>query len=176
MPSLGLSSLRAKPQLEILSGVAPTVTSTGNPLRQLPVASGVTILSGEVMSPSWNAGLQRYEWVLGGTAGEPAYLAVTDSTAQDVIEADKLSGAPLSGNFEVQTPYYKAADAANFIEKAPITIDGNTGDIKLAASGDYIYGFVSGGWRGAAAGYGAQSAQDGLVVQFTTKFTGARVA
>ncbi|MEI6278728.1 MAG: hypothetical protein WCQ16_05005 [Verrucomicrobiae bacterium] len=104
-----------------------------------------------MISLDWNSALSQYEWVLGVPAanvGATPYIALNDSADYDVVEADKLPGLSCAGQFEIATPFYKAADSAGFVNDAPVTYDGETGDIKLwleadGTAGAPIIGFVT---------------------------------
>ena len=148
MPQYGTIK-RTLPRIGVLRGFNPQEPFQLS--QAAPVASGVTIKSGQVISLAWNGTLSQYEWVLGvATTGATPYFALNDSTDYDVVEAGKLPGLSSAGKFEIRTPYYKAADASGFVVDAPITFDGVTGNIKLwtlpgttAAAGAAIIGFVS---------------------------------
>ena len=146
MPQYGTIK-RVKPRVVVLRGFNPQEPFQLS--QAAPVASGVTILSGQVISLAWNSTLSQYEWVLGvATTGATPYIALNDSADYDVVEAGKLPGLSSAGKFEIRTPFYKAADAANFVVDAPVTYDGVTGDIKLwvqntTAAGQAIIGFVT---------------------------------
>lgn len=147
MPQIGTYK-RVKPRVRVLRGFNPQEPFTLS--QGAPVASGVSIKSGQVISLDWNSSANQYEWVLGvATLGATPYIALNDSIDYDVVEAGKLPGLSCAGQFEIATPYFKAADAAGFVNDAPVTYDGETGDIKLwvapveGVAGAPIIGFVT---------------------------------
>ena len=148
MPQIGTYK-RVKPRVRVLRGFNPQEPFTLS--QGAPVAADVTIKSGQVISLDWNAAASQYEWVLGvpsANVGATPYIALNDSADYDVVEADKLPGLSCAGQFEIATPFYKAADAAGFVNDAPVTYDGETGDIKLwleadGTAGAPIIGFVT---------------------------------
>jgi len=149
MPQIGTYK-RVKPRVRVLRGFNPQEPFTLS--QGAPVASGVTILSGQVISLAWNAAASQYEWVLGVPAaavGATPYISLNDSIDYDVVEAGKLPGLSSAGQFEIQTPHFKSADANGFVVDAPVTYDGETGNIKLwvapveGVAGAPIIGFVT---------------------------------
>ena len=108
-PNLG-NIKRAKPRMQILRGNDAGESSMESAAH--PVKSDVTIKSGMVISPAWQAGESRYEWVLGLTGGV-GYFATADSEDQDVISAGKLVGLSCTGKYEITTGYYNDADTYN---------------------------------------------------------------
>ena len=140
MPQIGTYK-RVKPRVRVLRGFNPQEPFTLS--QGAPVASGVTILSGQVISLAWNAAASQYEWVLGVPAaavGATPYISLNDSIDYDVVEAGKLPGLSSAGQFEIQTPHFKSADANGFVVDAPVTYDGATGNIKLWKSADGVAG------------------------------------
>lgn len=96
---------RALPRLEVLRGL--DFTSPKMQSAAYRVKSGVTIRSGQIISPSWNAEDSVFEWVLGIDLTAPdAYLAWDDSDDPDVVSAGALAGLSCSGQFEVQSAYF----------------------------------------------------------------------
>ena len=138
MPTFGTIK-RSKPRVVVLRGYNPQEPHTLT--QAFPVADGVVIKSGQVVSATWSDPNQRFEWVLGGQAAKIPYIALEDSTDEDVIEAGKLPALSCAGQFEIQTPYFKAGGAYN--NDTPLTYDGVTGDLKVAAGADPIVGTVT---------------------------------
>ena len=108
----GLFGRRAKPRIEVPRGYVGV--DTANALTAAyPVASGVTILSGQLIQPTSDE-----QWVLGGdpstefTAVPQFYFAINDSADADVIEAGKLPGLSSNGQYEIETPYFTAGSYA----------------------------------------------------------------
>jgi len=141
MPTFGTVK-RQYPRVEVLRGYNPNETQQLS--QAYPVTDGVTILSGQVISKNWNAGRGQYEWVLGWTAGIP-FIAINDSADADIVEAGKLPALSSVGEYEIQTPFYKIADAANLTVDVPVGPDGVTGNIKVVAlkDGVPIIGYVT---------------------------------
>lgn len=132
---------RTKPRVAVLRGFDPNEPTTRQ--RSLPVKDGVTIKSGQVISPAFNATTSRLEWVLGKDASaSQVFIALPDSTDTDVQSADLLVGLPCSGQFVIETAYFKSGDT--YSDGAYLTADGVTGDLKITAreSGEPIYGIV----------------------------------
>ena len=139
MPTYGTIK-RAKVMVEVLRGFDPMETTTLT--QSYPVADGVTIKSGQVISAVWSAQNSRLEWVLGCTAGTP-FIALEDSTAEDVISAGKLPGLSCAGKFEIQTGYFKTPDGGDYFNDQPLTYDGTTGNLKVATGQDVVLGSVT---------------------------------
>jgi hypothetical protein len=140
--NIGITT-RAYPRVRVLRGWNPNEPQSLT--QSLPVASGVTILSGQAISPKWNSSTSQNEWVLGLDSGATTlYVAVKDSTDLDVVSAGTLPALSCAGKFEIQTAFYKIGDTYN--EGVFITADGVTGDFKAVAATtttDNIYGVVT---------------------------------
>lgn len=96
---------RVKPRMTVLRGFDPNQPKNGT--RAFRVASGVTILSGQLISAVWNADDSVYEWVLGlDASANVAYWALQDSADYDVVSAGSLVGYSCLGDFELQTGYF----------------------------------------------------------------------
>ena len=147
MPRFGTVK-RQYPRVEVLRGFNPNEPFTLS--AAYPVADGVTIQSGQVISLANNPdGDGLTKWILGWVAGIP-YIAYNDwneSTGkdEDVLEAGKLPGLSCLGQYEIQTAFWKEADEASFVPGTPVSPDGVTGDIKVGAleSGVPIMGYVT---------------------------------
>jgi hypothetical protein len=63
-----------------------------------PVTSGVTILSGQLISLTAGA------WVLGCLAGCEPFIAFADSTDTDVQSSGLLLGLSCAGQYKIETP------------------------------------------------------------------------
>jgi hypothetical protein len=139
MPRYGLDNQRlsAEVRLQVLRGWDPNEPRTQT--AALPVAEGVTIKSGQVISKQWNATDSIEEWILGvsaansegGLSAEP-FIAQQDSADGDVLESGNLVGLSCAGDFELQTAHFKHGDA--YPSGTPLTFDAVTGDIKAAAA------------------------------------------
>jgi len=133
---------RVHPRVRVLRGYNPNEPQTLT--QSLPVATAVTILSGQVISPKWNSVTSQNEWVLGkDSAATLVYIALKDSADLDVLSAGTLPALSCAGKFEIQTPFYKTGDTYN--EGVFLTADGVTGDLKAttAVSINDIYGVVT---------------------------------
>jgi len=141
MPRFGTVK-RQYPRVEVLRGYNPNEPQQLS--QAFPVADGVTILSGQVISRSWNGGLGQYEWVRGWISGVP-FIAINDSSDADILEAGKLPALSSAGQYEIQIGFWKNSDEANFVVDAPVGPDGTTGDIQVVAnkSGIPIIGYVT---------------------------------
>lgn len=129
MPRSGLASTRANARVLVLRGFDPNAPSTLT--QSLPVPSGVTVLSGQVVTPSWTAALGSQAWILGCTATVP-YIALQDSADEDVSEAGKLTGLSCAGQFEIQTAFYNSTTA--YTQGALLRSEPLTGDVQLLGS------------------------------------------
>lgn len=165
---------RSFPRVTVLRGYNPNEPQTLT--RSLPVAAGVTVLSGQFISPKWNATISDFEWVLGLDAGTTeGFIALKDSVDTDVVSAGTLPALSCAGQFEIQTPFYKTGDTFN--SGVYLTADGVTGNLKATTlvSHDNIYGIVT-RIHGLTdiSGENSSAAVDGdgklLVLTFTTHF------
>lgn len=173
MPQYGTVK-RVKPRLVVLRGFDPNEPRTLT--QAAPVASGVTILSGQVISLDWNSVLDQYEWVLGGVSGQVPYIALQDSVDPDVVESGTLVGLSCLGQFELQTAYFAAEETYNV--DVPLTYDGVTGDVKPTTfgSGEPILGVVTRN-HGTVNLAGKDSSATSLdVVVFTTNYNETNAA
>lgn len=125
-----------------------------------PVADGVSILSGMVISLVADSTYEGgHKWVKGWTAGIP-YIAINDwvpsvglGSDADVMEAGKLVGLSSTGQFEIQTPFWasaagvlqEAASRGDFVVDAPVGPATDTGYLKVTTvkSGVPIMGYVT---------------------------------
>lgn len=153
---------RTNARVEVLRGYNPNEPQTLT--QSHPVASGVTVKSGQVVYLKWNSTAARYEWKLGCEDGKVPYIALQDWDTSgttglgsfgydpDVIEAGKLTGLSCAGKFEIQTPYFYASDT--YPMDAPLTYvpnngsdvatgSGALGSLRRAAAGEPVVGYVS---------------------------------
>ena len=146
MPRFGTVK-RQNPRVEVLRGFNPNEPFTLT--QAYPVADGVTIQSGQVISLAHDPdgdGLDK--WILGWVSGIPdiAYndWNVTTGKDEDVLEAGKLPGLSSTGQFEIQTAFF-SGDEADFVPGAPVGPDAATGDIKVTTVGSAvpIMGYVT---------------------------------
>lgn len=144
--NIGIETLRAGLRLTIHRG------GTGNRPNRLsasyPVGENEVILSGMVITASRNTEKSRNEWVKGvqsdsvGNVSQANsyYIAVDDSTDGDVLAAGSLQGLSVRGDYEVSTSQFTGS---NFQVGQPLTPDGATGKLKLAATpGDVVIAHV----------------------------------
>lgn len=143
--NFGLVNERLTPRLEVLRGYRPETPFEFR--TAYPVASGVTIKSGQLVAPKYNADLGDHEWVLPSTTTDHVaqyYWANNDSDDFDVIEAGKLPALSCAGQFELETAFYTAGTYVNGALIGP-DLD-NPGDLKVLATNattDVIIGEVS---------------------------------
>jgi hypothetical protein len=116
---------RTKPRVNVLRGF--TGNESSGLTKAARITDGVTILSGQIIS------LTNGEWVLGGQAGKPVFIAMHDSVDTDVVSSGLLLGLSCSGNFEVQTAYFESSDT--YADGTALTYDGTTGQIKITTLG-----------------------------------------
>lgn len=101
-----------------------------------PVASGVTILSGQLITLVENTTDAQLEWTIGYDSGAEGarpytfYFAVDDSADGDVLAAGNLQGLSVNGDYELSTAHYKSGET--YKAGDPLTFDGVTGDLKKA--------------------------------------------
>jgi hypothetical protein len=111
--------------VEVLRGWDPNEPSTFTQT----VRAADTILSGQLIS------------LLGGAAGRIPYIAVQDSSDEDVVECGKLTGLSCAGKFEIETAHYKTGETYGV--DTLLTWDGTTGNVKPAAATNDIVGIVT---------------------------------
>ena len=100
-------TVRAHPQIIVLQGFGPETTFTRS--RSMPIKSGVTIYSGQVVVPE----LVSSEWVWALADRDvsahlvqiPGY-AYQDSFELDVVDSGLLTALDADGQFTLQTGYY----------------------------------------------------------------------
>jgi len=130
---------RAQPRVEVLRGWDPNEPTQFS--QTVRVQSGVTVLSGQLVSLAWDATDSVYEWVLGGAAGRVPYIAVQDDQDEDVLECGKLTGLSCAGQFEIETPFF---ETGTYVNDTPLTWEGATaGNVDVAAAGEDILGWVT---------------------------------
>lgn len=139
MPRSGLVNTRVKPRVTVLRGFDPNAPMTLT--QSLPVKSGQTILSGQLVSSSWDSTVNQHVWSLGLTANATPHIALQDGADQDVSEAGKLTGLSCAGQFEIQTAYYTGS---NIAVGALVVPSSTTGSIEpTSATGQIILGMVT---------------------------------
>lgn len=138
---------RTKPRLRVIKGY---VGQNSNQRQEVaPVASGMAIMSGMLISKLWSTDNSRYEWVLGLVSGAIPYIALQDYTDADVLAAGGLTGLSCAGQFTLESAYFVEGTTANWVDNAAVSAyanddatAANRGKLKLAASGDPILGTV----------------------------------
>jgi len=130
---------RAKARMTILRGWDPQNPKTRTASHR--VQDGVTVLSGQIISKVVASDGVTLEWVLGvgGTSLDGVFIAQddwdeTNDVDESVLESGKLVGLDCSGQFEVETAYYKANETYN--DGTLLTYDGVTGDVKPITAND----------------------------------------
>lgn len=135
---------RTKPRVQILRGWDLVSTSTLHQVHAVK-AGQEDIKSGMIISRVWNGTLSRYEWTKGvtadGLATPAAYIAFQDATEADVVAAEGLTGISISGDYEIQTGYFKTGETYN--ADTLLTYDGTNGTVKPAVEGSYVIGRVT---------------------------------
>ena len=127
MNNYGQISQRLKPRVEVLRGYQPE--NFDAQMARYPVAEGELILSGMHITPKWNAVNDRYEWVIGfDDSSLDHYVALEDHDDPDVLQAGVLPALSCAGQYEIQTPYFKADDVYQVGDK--VTFDADTGNVK----------------------------------------------
>jgi hypothetical protein len=133
-----------------------------------PVTSGVTILSGQVIS------LSSGSWVLGCAAGLEPFIAFQDSVDTDVSSSGLLLGFSCAGQFEIETPWFDNtvtyAESAFLVAATGTSGTGNTstslvlpgvasvGAITLAGTSNAdVIGYAAAGGRQDATSINSQS-------------------
>jgi hypothetical protein len=140
MPRSGLVNTRVKPRVTVLRGFDPNAPMTLT--QSLPVKSGQTILSGQLVSSSWDSTVNQHVWSLGLGASATPHIALQDGADQDVSEAGKLTGLSCAGQFEIQTAYYTGSNIA--VGALVVASTGTTGSIMpTSATGQIILGMVT---------------------------------
>jgi hypothetical protein len=197
MPTFGTIK-RQKPRIEVLRGYDPNEPTTFT--QTAPVKDNVTIQSGQVISLEYSLTESRYEWTLGveGTNADAnaitmAYIALQDSTDEDVLSAGNMVGLSCAGQFEIESAFFASKIGATdqtYDVDVPITYaaegdqvtdqnltlgpgqDGiveELGYFKVAAtSGDPIIGYVTRGRGDAGVGnkdLGPQSGANGAIAK-----------
>jgi hypothetical protein len=140
MPRSGLVNTRVKPRVTVLRGFDPNAPMTLT--QSLPVKSGQTILSGQLVSSSWDSAVNQHVWSLGLGASATPHIALQDGADQDVSEAGKLTGLSCAGQFEIQTAYYTGSNIA--VGALVVASTGTTGSIMpTSATGQIILGMIT---------------------------------
>ena len=104
MPRFDGTVNRAKPRVNVMRGY------TGNEPQSLsrsaPVASGVTIKSGQAIA------LSGGEWVLADETSPVVYIAYHDSEDTDVLSCGKLMGFSSLGEYELESGWFSTQGQA----------------------------------------------------------------
>lgn len=134
---------RAKPKLNVLRGFKPNEPDSY--AVGAPVASGVTVLSGQIVYLDWISADSQYVWKVGCAPGATPHIALQDSVDPDVVAAGSLVGLSCAGQFEVQTGYYTATGATYNIDTLLTYDTQNMGNVvpTTAAAGTLVLGIVT---------------------------------
>lgn len=110
------------------------------------------IKSGMLVTPKWIAARSRYEWVKGLDDDDASpdsvpmvYWAHDDALDSDVQAAGNLVGLSSLGNFVLGTPWIKDGEVVSNGEY--LTFDGVTGNMKVAADGDWAVAIAKDDWK-----------------------------
>lgn len=145
MPTFGHLK-RSYPILEILKGWNPNEPFTRT--AAFPVKDGEVILSGMLLTPVWVNANNRMEWSIADkdTAGigtAAIYLAQDDYFKEDIIEAGNLVGLSCSGQFEVESAFYKTGVIYNEGVFLTVGDDGKVAPITGTKGTEVIVGQVT---------------------------------
>ena len=160
MPTFGTIQ-RQKPRLEVIRGYDPNEPTTFT--AAVPVTAGETIISGQLISQVYNNVEDRYEWALGvyfdsditnefdigdvdpqtdNNKLNQVFVALQDSTDEDVLSAGNLVGLSCAGQFELESAFFAPTvsnSAQIYNVDVPITPCGN--DQGLTAADGTLKGF-----------------------------------
>jgi len=133
----GLVNQRDYPRLVVLSGYRanePQHLRAAYPVGVDGNGDEYVILSGQIITPYDDSG--TIKWQLGFGSGDhtdiaDCYVALNDSTDEDVIEAGTLVGLSCAGMFEFQTGFFKASDPAFAV--GDVLFADDNGDVALEA-------------------------------------------
>jgi hypothetical protein len=134
MPTYGLSNQRDYPRLEVLRGFDPQNPSAAAGWAEYPVKAGVSFLSGQIISPEYNATTGVVEWVKGAANGVP-HFALEDSTDEDGVAAGRIPALSCEGDFLIQTPHYEDTTYV-FGDKIVAGTSGEVGKVTKAGASD----------------------------------------
>lgn len=172
---------RTAPRLNVLRGY------TGNePFSRTfsaPVTSGVTILSGQLISLSPSG-----TWVLGVLAGKEPFIAFADSVDTDVQSSGLLLGLSCAGQFEIETPWFDnsvayvessflvaATGGSSVSNTSPGTAALGAITLGVASANADVIGYATNGGRLDATAINSQSAPYSLNVTPGNNATAANV-
>ena len=110
-----------------------------------PVFTGKTIKSGMAMSLVYDTDKSAYAWKPGITAGQPAYVAIYDSTEADAVASGQFIGISLeTAGLVFESGWFVLGTAGDWDAGAKIsavaTEDANSGKFKIAGSGEMVLG------------------------------------
>jgi hypothetical protein len=117
-------------------------------MAEYPVKDQETILSGQVIQTETVAGVIVWKLADATAKGLQTYIAINDSNDEDVLEAGNLPGLSGSGQFEIATPFYSKADAADVPYDYPIDTllavdDAAPGYLRPAKADEAVVGQVT---------------------------------
>lgn len=99
-----------------------------------PVADGVTVLSGQLISKDSDG-----NWVLGVAKGKEPFVALKDSDEPDVGATPNgyLPAVSLRGDYTIETAYYVDSGTYNVGDPLIAATGGNAGSFTLATSDSF---------------------------------------
>ena len=129
---------RAVARLIVLRGWDPSNPTMRT--RSAPVASGTTILSGQVISLQYSTPDGQEEWNLGVvSATDIPYFAVQDSDDYDPIASGVLTGLSSLDNIELQTGYFDASPSPSYGSQVALKASTVTaGNVTTAATSSTV--------------------------------------
>jgi hypothetical protein len=135
----------SRPRLKVYRGYDPNEPTTLT--QTAPVASNVTVYSGQLICLQKSGTTTNQEWVLCTqsklAAGAVPYLALQDGADFDV-RCTGLTGLSCAGDFEVGTGFYDTGETYD-VDTA-LTASATGGNIAPAGSGEIPIGYVTRGY------------------------------
>ncbi len=124
---IGLVNQRTYARLEVLRGAEFTVPSSLTHTAQ--VKDGQTILSGQLIVIDDAGGWRLADADTDGTGNKRIYIALQDSTDEDVIEAEGLTGYDVAGDFEFESAFFEPGGTYSYEGATPLTLSTTAGAI-----------------------------------------------
>lgn len=125
---------RATPRVQIYRGWDPNNPTTNRSVNA-PIATGVNIVSGQVISLQSNNGV--YQWILGAVAPALPYIAYQDSLDFDVQASGGLTGLSCLDQIELYTAFFNPTPAGvPYGTNQRLKADGATGNVTTALTTD----------------------------------------
>lgn len=133
---------RAHARLRVMRGWDPNVPSSLT--RRAPVADGVTVLSGQVISLKYQN--SQEEWILGvDSVKDIPYFAVQDSDDFDVVASGGLTGLSSLDDLELQTAFFHASPTPSYGTQVALMADSTSGNVTThdGTDANSILGYTS---------------------------------